>query len=122
MFFVRKLNLFANFDALPRRFLPWPTNLFAIELDLFPSLLECNILFQKGRAAVLQDQDALLAIARTIDINECKCKIVAVEILSGLCFVPDDGHRRVLTALTQLSPILGERTRFQTLVSDLHKR
>uniref|UniRef100_A0A158P679 FH2 domain-containing protein n=1 Tax=Angiostrongylus cantonensis TaxID=6313 RepID=A0A158P679_ANGCA len=78
--------------------------------------------FQKGRVAVLQDQEALLVITRGIDLRDCKCKILAVEILSGLCFVPEDGHQQVLTALTRVSPLLGERTRFQILVNDLHRK
>ncbi|KAK6015801.1 hypothetical protein OSTOST_18744 [Ostertagia ostertagi] len=76
----------------------------------------------KGRAAVLQDDDTLLVIARAVDLRDSKCKIVAVEILSGLCFVPEDGHSKVLTALTQVSSVLGERTRFQTLVNELHRK
>ncbi|VDL80004.1 unnamed protein product, partial [Nippostrongylus brasiliensis] len=86
-------------------------------LGAFRALLNST----KGRVAVLQDDEALLAIARTIDLRDCKCKILAVEILSGLCFVPEDGHRKVLNALTQVSTVLGERTRFQTLVSELHR-
>uniref|UniRef100_A0A7I4YVD0 GBD/FH3 domain-containing protein n=1 Tax=Haemonchus contortus TaxID=6289 RepID=A0A7I4YVD0_HAECO len=86
-------------------------------LGAFRALLNST----KGRIAVLQDDEALLAIARAIELRDSKCKIVAVEILSGLCFVPEDGHCKVLKALTQVSSVFGERTRFQTLVSELHR-
>ncbi|EGT54060.1 hypothetical protein CAEBREN_30308 [Caenorhabditis brenneri] len=51
----------------------------------------------------------------------CLMMIVAIEILSGLCFIPDEGHIQVLRAITEASTLLGERTRFQTLISDLHR-
>lgn len=86
-------------------------------LGAFRALLNST----KGRVAVLQDEETLLLIARAIDLRDCRCKILAVEILSGLCFVPEDGHKKVLTALTQVSTVLGERTRFQTLISELHR-
>ncbi|CCD71975.1 FH2 domain-containing protein [Caenorhabditis elegans] len=75
-----------------------------------------------GRVAVLNDeQHVLVSIARAVDFRDFKCKIVAIEILSGLCFIPDEGHIQVLRAITEVSTLLGERTRFQTLVSDLHR-
>ncbi|CAB3397644.1 unnamed protein product [Caenorhabditis bovis] len=74
-----------------------------------------------GRTAVLQDENVLLNIARAVDFRDFKCKIVAIEILAGLCFIPEEGHVQVLKALTQVSSVIGERTRFQTLVSDLHR-
>ncbi|CAI2354292.1 unnamed protein product [Caenorhabditis sp. 36 PRJEB53466] len=76
-----------------------------------------------GRAAVLHDeQHVLVSIARAVDFRDFKCKIVAIEILSGLCFIPDEGHVQVLKAITEVSTLLGERTRFQTLVADLHRQ
>ncbi|CAI5450921.1 unnamed protein product [Caenorhabditis angaria] len=65
-----------------------------------------------GRNAVLQNELVLLNIARAIDFRDFKCKIVAVEILSGLCFIPEEGHSQVLKALTKVTSLLGERTRF----------
>ncbi|KJH51496.1 diaphanous GTPase-binding domain protein [Dictyocaulus viviparus] len=87
-------------------------------LGAFRALLNSK----SGRVAVLQDREALLVIARAIDLRDCKCKILAVEILSGLCFLPEDGHQQVLNALTQVSSVLGERTRFQTLINELHRK
>ncbi|CAD6193146.1 unnamed protein product [Caenorhabditis auriculariae] len=63
-----------------------------------------------GRSAVLQDEPVLRSIARAIDIRDVKCKVVSIEILAGLCFIPDEGHSQVLKALTQVSSLLGERT------------
>lgn len=40
------------------------------------------------------------------------------EILGAICLIPD-GHRKVMDALAKFSKFAGERTRFQTIVSDL---
>lgn len=35
-------------------------------------------------------------------LDDQALQISAIEILSGLCFVPEDGHKQVLTAITQV--------------------
>ncbi|GMS81271.1 hypothetical protein PENTCL1PPCAC_3446 [Pristionchus entomophagus] len=77
-----------------------------------------------GRKEVLSSANCLLSIASSIQIIDIRVKIAAVEILSGLCFAADEdyeGPTRVLEALTEATKPLGERTRFQRLVDDLHR-
>ncbi|CAI4227091.1 unnamed protein product [Auanema sp. JU1783] len=84
----------------------------------FRALLNSTI----GRQSVLNNSDALQILARSISLNDAKCKVISIEVLSGLCFVPeDDGHAKILAAISEVSALLGERTRFQCLLNDLHK-
>ena len=45
-------------------------------------------------------------------------QILSLEILSGLCLMPD-GHKKILQAISDASEALGERTRFQRITEDL---
>lgn len=47
-------------------------------------------------------------------------QILCFEILAGICLIPD-GHQKILCALTEAVDLLGERTRFQKIVDDLHR-
>ncbi|CAJ0940010.1 unnamed protein product, partial [Mesorhabditis belari] len=87
-------------------------------LSAFRALLNSSI----GRQAVLDCSESLRNIAASIECQDPKAKIVAVEVLSGLCFVPEIGHKKVLTAITEASQLMGERVRFQRLIDSLHRR
>uniref|UniRef100_A0A158R3X5 GBD/FH3 domain-containing protein n=1 Tax=Syphacia muris TaxID=451379 RepID=A0A158R3X5_9BILA len=86
-------------------------------LQSFKALLNSSV----GRSAVLSSSSVLSAVASSLYFHYVKCKILCFEILAGICLIPD-GHQKVLYALTNVSEVLGERTRFQTVVNDLHRK
>ncbi|VDM99077.1 unnamed protein product, partial [Onchocerca ochengi] len=46
--------------------------------------------------------------------------VLCYEILAGICLI-NDGHEKVLHAITESRKILGERTRFQRLIDDIYQ-
>ncbi|CAJ0582404.1 unnamed protein product, partial [Mesorhabditis spiculigera] len=86
-------------------------------LSAFRALLNSS----SGRQAVLDCPESLRNIAASIECSDPKAKVVSAEVLSGLCFVPEIGHRKVLTAITDASQLMGERIRFQKLLEALHR-
>ncbi|KAI3422403.1 hypothetical protein GPALN_012919 [Globodera pallida] len=74
-----------------------------------------------GRQCVQESAETLRSIAWALQLQSARCKVLSLEVLSGLCVVADFGHRSVLRALTEAKALLGERTRFQRLVDDLHR-
>lgn len=47
-------------------------------------------------------------------------QILCYEILAGICLY-EDGYQKVLHTLSEIRRILGERTRFQHIVDDIHR-
>ncbi|KAK0413541.1 hypothetical protein QR680_006862 [Steinernema hermaphroditum] len=86
-------------------------------LNSFRALLNSS----DGRSVFLDSPKALQSVAAALDLQNSRCKIVTLEILSALCVLSDQGHTEVIRALSEVSPLLGERRRFQKLVDDLHR-
>uniref|UniRef100_UPI0037E79327 disheveled-associated activator of morphogenesis 1 n=1 Tax=Semicossyphus pulcher TaxID=241346 RepID=UPI0037E79327 len=74
----------------------------------------------QGRAHVLGHCESINIIAQSLATENIKTKIAVLEILGAVCLVPG-GHRKVLEAMLHYQTFAAERTRFQTLVTDLDR-
>ncbi|KAK6182752.1 hypothetical protein SNE40_010364 [Patella caerulea] len=73
-----------------------------------------------GRAHVLAHPRCINIIAQSLRVENVKTKIAVLEILGAVCLVPG-GHKKVLHAMLHFQQYAGERTRFQTLITDLDR-
>ncbi|XP_070835023.1 disheveled-associated activator of morphogenesis 1 isoform X2 [Chaetodon trifascialis] len=74
----------------------------------------------QGRAHVLGHCESINIIAQSLTTENIKTKVAVLEILGAVCLVPG-GHRKVLEAMLHFQKFASERTRFQTLLSDLDR-
>ncbi|XP_041809592.1 disheveled-associated activator of morphogenesis 1 [Chelmon rostratus] len=74
----------------------------------------------QGRAHVLGHCESINIIAQSLTTENIKTKVAVLEILGAVCLVPG-GHRKVLEAMLHFQNFASERTRFQTLLSDLDR-
>ncbi|GMT11570.1 hypothetical protein PFISCL1PPCAC_2867, partial [Pristionchus fissidentatus] len=111
------LSLLTSLLSLSTVHTPSAARIAFFVLSSIRALLNSN----HGRKEVVASPECLLSIASSIQILDVRVKIASIEILSGLCFASDEGPTRVLEALTEATKLLGERTRFQRLVNDLHR-
>lgn len=72
----------------------------------------------EGRTHVLAHPSAMDIIAQSLRTENLKTKTAVLEILGAMCLVPG-GHKKVLDAMVHFQRYASERTRFQTLISDL---
>ena len=71
-----------------------------------------------GLKCVISHPDSMTIIAQSLHTTDIPTKIRVLEILGGVCLIPE-GHRKVLHALSQFCSFAGERFRFQTILSEL---
>ncbi|XP_045499988.1 disheveled-associated activator of morphogenesis 1 isoform X1 [Colias croceus] len=71
-----------------------------------------------GRAHVLAHPTSIDLIAQSLDTENVKTKVAALEILGAVCLVPG-GHKKVLEAMTAYQKHAGERARFSSVVGAL---
>nr|XP_046268384.1 disheveled-associated activator of morphogenesis 1 [Scatophagus argus] len=74
----------------------------------------------QGRAHVLGHCESINIIAESLVTENIKTKIAVLEILGAVCLVPG-GHKKVLEAMLHYQKFASERTRFQTLLTDLDR-
>ncbi|CAK1542960.1 unnamed protein product [Leptosia nina] len=73
-----------------------------------------------GRAHVLAHPTSIDLIAQSLDTENVKTKVAALEILGAVCLVPG-GHKKVLEAMIHYQKYAGERARFQGIVNELDR-
>ncbi|KAL0878676.1 hypothetical protein ABMA27_003733 [Loxostege sticticalis] len=73
-----------------------------------------------GRAHVLAHPTSIDLIAQSLDTENVKTKVAALEILGAVCLVPG-GHKKVLEAMVHFQKYAGERARFQSVVNELDR-
>ncbi|KAF7648127.1 hypothetical protein LDENG_00161540 [Lucifuga dentata] len=73
-----------------------------------------------GRAHVLGHSESINIIAQSLATENIKTKVAVLEILGAVCLVPG-GHKKVLEAMLLYQSFASERTRFQSLLTDLDR-
>eukprot|EP00158_Paraphelidium_tribonemae_P008824 Partr_v1_DN28698_c0_g1_i3_m50167 putative Dishevelled Associated Activator of Morphogenesis len=73
---------------------------------------------KRGIESVLENDDSLYVIACSLRSSSFKTRTLVLEILSGVCLLPNQ-HKRVLRAMSRFSEASGERARFETVASCL---
>ncbi|KAJ8986080.1 hypothetical protein NQ317_003374, partial [Molorchus minor] len=73
-----------------------------------------------GRAHVLAHPTSINTIAQSLNAENIKTKIAALEILGAVCLV-SGGHKKVLDAMLHYQKYAFERTRFQSIINDLDR-
>ncbi|KAJ2951435.1 hypothetical protein O0L34_g13588 [Tuta absoluta] len=73
-----------------------------------------------GRAHVLAHPTSIDLIAQSLDTENVKTKVAALEILGAVCLVPG-GHKKVLEAMVHYQKYAGERARFQSIINELDR-
>ncbi|XP_037652369.1 disheveled-associated activator of morphogenesis 1-like isoform X2 [Sebastes umbrosus] len=74
----------------------------------------------QGRAHVLGHSESINIITQSLTTENIKTKVAVLEILGAVCLVPG-GHKKVLEAMLHYQTFASERTRFQTLLTDLDR-
>ncbi|XP_062253668.1 disheveled-associated activator of morphogenesis 1 isoform X1 [Platichthys flesus] len=74
----------------------------------------------QGRAHVLGHCESINIIAQSLATENIKTKVAVLEILGAVCLVPG-GHKKVLEAMLHYQKFASERTRFQSLLTDLDR-
>ncbi|XP_047997799.1 disheveled-associated activator of morphogenesis 1-A isoform X4 [Leguminivora glycinivorella] len=73
-----------------------------------------------GRAHVLAHPTSIDLIAQSLDTENVKTKVAALEILGAVCLVPG-GHKKVLEAMVHYQKYAAERARFQSIINELDR-
>ncbi|KAK6645426.1 hypothetical protein RUM43_001703 [Polyplax serrata] len=71
-----------------------------------------------GIKKVFREKGAMTVLARSLDITKPKVMFEVVQVLAATCFIPPDGHDKVVEAITMSAEIKGKE-RFQPVVQGL---
>ncbi|XP_041928350.1 disheveled-associated activator of morphogenesis 1 isoform X1 [Alosa sapidissima] len=74
----------------------------------------------QGRAHVLSHTESINIIAQSLATENVKTKVAVLEIMGAVCLVPG-GHKKILEAMLHYQKFASERTRFQSLMTDLDR-